>query len=135
MTDRDFQSFLAQRTAAAEAYVNGDAEPVDKLVPETGEATFLSPMGDSVSGAASVAARYRRDAGSFRPGGESRLDFLQQGSSGDLGFWTGYQIASVRMGEREEPMNMRIRVTEVFRRMDGEWKMIHRHADMAKQDA
>jgi len=135
MSDRDFQSFLVQRTAAAEAYVNGDPQPVDKLVPSSGEATFFSPMGESVSGAASVGERYRRDAGTFRSGGESRLDFLQKGSSGDLGFWTGYQIARVRMGERQEPIEMRIRVTEVFRRMDGEWKMIHRHADMAKQEA
>jgi ketosteroid isomerase-like protein len=135
MSESDFQSFLAKRTAAAEAYVNGDPEPVDELVPDTGEATFLSPMGDSVSGAASVAERYRRDAGSFRAGGESRLDFLQKGSSGDLGFWTGYQIATVRMREREEPIEMRIRVTEVLRRIDGEWKMIHRHADIAKQDS
>ena len=135
MSETSFDSFLAQRSAAAEAYVNGDPEPVDKLAPNTGEATFFSLMGDSLSGASSVRERYRRDAGSFRPGGQSRLDFLQKASSGDLGFWTGYQIVTVRMGERQEPMEMRIRVTEVFRRIDGEWKMIHRHADMGKQES
>jgi len=25
---------------------------------------------------------------------------------------------------------MRIRVTEVFRKIDGEWRLIHRHADI-----
>jgi ketosteroid isomerase-like protein len=27
-------------------------------------------------------------------------------------------------------VDMRIRVTELFRRVDGKWRLIHRHADM-----
>jgi ketosteroid isomerase-like protein len=135
MSSSDFEGFLAQRTAAAEAYVSGDPEPLDRLVPDTGEATFHSPIGDSVSGAAAVADRYRRDAASFQVGGESRFDVLQKASSGDLAFWTGYQIANVHMVNHDQFVEMRIRVTEVFRRVGGEWKMIHRHADTTKQHA
>jgi hypothetical protein len=43
MSNPDFEQFLEQRSAAAEAC-----------------ATFHSPRGDTVSGAAAVAARYRK---------------------------------------------------------------------------
>lgn len=83
-------------------------------------------------GAPAVAERYRKDADSFETGGKSRLEVLQKGTSGDLGFWTGFQVATVKPSASAAPLEMRIRVTEVFRNMDGEWKLVHRHADLAK---
>lgn len=86
-----------------------------------------------MSGAETVAERYRKDARSFQAGGKSRLEVLQKGASGDLGFWTGFQVAMVKPVSSPAPIEMRIRVTEVFRREDGEWKLVHRHADLAKR--
>jgi len=125
----EFEQFFAKRSEAAAAYVNGDPAPLDALVPHSGEATFHSPRGDSVSGADAVSTRYRIDAATFASGGRSRFEILQQEISGDLAFWTGFQVASVRMKDHKEPIEMRIRVTEVFRRTDGHWQLVHRHAD------
>jgi ketosteroid isomerase-like protein len=57
---------------------------------------------------------------------------VQSGSSGGLGFWSGLQHATVRMAGKKEPVHMKLRVTEVFRIEHGEWRLVHRHADMAK---
>jgi hypothetical protein len=96
MTD-DFDAFFEKRVLAAEVYARGDFSLLKALIPETGEATFYSPRGSTITGAAEVAAQYGKDAAAFGPGGKSRLEVLQKGSSDTLGFWTGFQVASVHM--------------------------------------
>jgi ketosteroid isomerase-like protein len=72
---------------------------------------------------------------SFGQGGETELEVLQSASAGDVGFWTGFQSARVKVGDAPEPVTMKLRITELFRRMDGEWKMVHRHADPMAEPA
>jgi ketosteroid isomerase-like protein len=129
MGSTSFDTFFVQRTQAAQAYVTGDGAPLDALVPHEGDATFFSPLGDTVSGADSVARRYLGDAEAFQEGGTTRFEVLQKGQSGDLAFWTGYQTATVRIGAVPDRQDMRMRVTEIYRRVDGVWRLIHRHAD------
>jgi ketosteroid isomerase-like protein len=128
----DFEQFFKEREKAASAYVTGDGNLVDALIPHKGKASFHSPGGDTVTGAAAVAKRYLKDAEAFQPVGKSQFEVLQKEADGDLAFWTGYQVATVQIGDMPKPAKMRIRLTEVFRRTDGEWKMVHRHADMGE---
>ena len=132
MPAANFDDFMTARQKAAEAYVRGDGAKVDTIVPHSGAASFHSPTGDTVAGGEAVAKRYLKDAAAFHDNGVSRFDVLQKGHSGDVGFWTGFQIAKVQIGDMPKPVEMRIRVTEIFRRIDGDWKMIHRHADAPK---
>jgi ketosteroid isomerase-like protein len=126
----DFDRFLLQRTHAAEAYVNGDAEPLSAIVARASDATFFGPGGGAVHGAEAVETRYRSDAPMFERGGTTRLEILQATADGDVGYWVGYQHAMARLRGRPDPVPMKLRVTEVFRREDGAWKLVHRHADM-----
>jgi ketosteroid isomerase-like protein len=132
MNGQSFDEFFPLRDKAAAAYVCGDFAPLKPLLVRSGGASFHSPAGDTVSGADKVAARYEKDAGSFAPGGKSRLEIVQKVDSGDVAYWTGFQIATVNMQGKDAPIDMRIRVTEIFRREGGEWRLAHRHADAAK---
>ena len=58
--------------------------------------------------------------------------WLYHASSGDVAWWTGYQIAEAILGDATEPTPMRLRITEDFRFEDGEWKLVHRHAERAE---
>ncbi|MBN8616439.1 MAG: nuclear transport factor 2 family protein [Deltaproteobacteria bacterium] len=130
---RDFATFLRDREAAARAYVRGDAGPLRQLATRTDPATFFGPRGGHEAGAEKVDARYSRDAESFTAGSKTHFEVLHQGASGDLGYWVGYQHASVHLRGKDDPVSMRLRVTEVFRHEDGAWKLIHRHADAAEE--
>ena len=131
----DFRQFLEIRKKAAQSYVNGDFAPLAAILTDASPASFFSPAGDVTEGGTAVAGRYAKDAGAFDAGSTSDLDMLHFDSSGDLGYWVGYQVAEVRMKGKPDPVAMKIRVTEIFRREDGAWKMVHRHADMPKPKA
>ena len=130
-----FSAFMGRRPEIAEAYVNGEAAPLDAILTRRDPATFFSPRGDGTQGAQEVAKHYKEGARTFAPKGESRLEVLQVRDSGDLAYWTGYQHARVRMTAKPgEILPMTIRVTEVFRYEDGGWKLVHRHADPQRKE-
>lgn len=126
---QDFDAFMKRRADVARAYVNGDAAPLDQIVARTGAASFFAPSGGFERGAEAVAARYDTDVAAFRPGGESTLDVIHSAASGDLAFWVGFQVAKVKMQGQDQPVSMKLRITELFRRIGGKWLMVHRHAD------
>ncbi|MEW6640605.1 MAG: DUF4440 domain-containing protein [Pseudomonadota bacterium] len=126
----DFSTFMAQREAAARAYVGGDGGPLDRLSTQAEPATFFGPAGGHRSGAATVTAAYRQGTVLFSAAGDTHFEILQQGASSTLAFWTGIQRATVRLHGKAGPVAMDLRVTEIFRREDGCWKLVHRHADM-----
>jgi ketosteroid isomerase-like protein len=128
---RSFKAFLERRATIASAYVDGDAQPLAAIVTGEDPATFLSPRGDVIQGARVVAERYAHDAAAFAPGGQNRLEILQSGAAGDVGWWTGYQIAEARMKGKDATVAMKLRVTEAFRLGPDGWKMVHRHAEIA----
>lgn len=129
----DFERFLQARHRAGEAYVSGDFAPLGALVARGVPASFFGPDGGRVQGAAPVRERYERDAGNFRAGSTSTFEVLQHGASGDVGYQVALQRATAHLAGRAEPVPMVLRVTEIFRREGGQWKLVHRHADAFKE--
>ena len=126
-----FDAFLlTARERASTAFVDGDAGPLLAVSVDADPATIYPPTGAVVAGAAAVNAGNRAGAAAFAPGAENRFEVLHSGSDGDLGYWTGVQRSRVVLRDEPEPVTMNLRVTELFRRVDGEWKLFHRHADV-----
>lgn len=130
----DFATFLKRREAISNDYINGDAKPLDEIVTRTDPASFMPPSGMVISGAEAVAAAHLKGAAAFQKGSTGRFEILDSGSDGSIGYWAGTQPAKVMMKGKDEPVAMTLRVTEIFRKEGGEWKLVHRHADMMQSD-
>jgi SnoaL-like domain len=55
-------------------------------------------------------------------------EVIAAGASDDLAYTVAYEHTTASIGGGS-PSTYALRVTTVFRREDGEWKVIHRHAD------
>ncbi|MFZ6770753.1 NAD(P)H-dependent oxidoreductase [Undibacterium sp. Di26W] len=126
----DFDTFLARREQISSEYIQGKAAPLIAISTASDPATFFPPNGNPVVGAEKVNAANTMSAKIFGKGSVGRFEVFQSGSSGGLGFWTGIQHADMVMEGKEERLTMQLRTTEVFRIEQGEWKLVHRHADM-----
>jgi ketosteroid isomerase-like protein len=125
----DFKQFMRQREKAAGAYVCGDAEPLAAIAAEVSDATFFAPNGDLEHGTQRVLSRYQTDAENFEPDGNSFFEILQLAAEDGIAFWTGFQRATAHLKGKKEAVQFNLRVTEIFRREEGQWKLVHRHAD------
>jgi len=129
----DFDQFMSQRQAAAAEYVSGNPEPLGRLVAQELPATFFSPRGDVTTGTSDVWARYERDASLFTGGSENAFEVLDSAAAGDIAYWVGLQRSQANMRGEDQPIPFDLRVTEIYRRENGRWRLVHRHADPFKQ--
>ena len=123
-------AFLKRRKAASDAFVNGDFGPLELMSAQQSPATIFGPKGGCVRGPAQVNAVNATGARSFEPGGSNALETLHAAADNELAYWVGIQRAAVRLQGHAEPAPMALRITEIFRRESGSWKLMHRHADM-----
>ena len=128
----EFDRFMKRREIAAQAYVRGDPDPVVALTVRKDPASFFAPDGSGTEGIEAVLRDYRSGAGHFGPDSTCHFEVLHRQASDDEAFWTGFQVASIQMKKGGKKVPMKLRVTEVFRKEDGEWRLAHRHADPAK---
>jgi ketosteroid isomerase-like protein len=66
----------------------------------------------------------------FRPN-DTRVDceYLVKDVRGDLAYTVAIERSELRYAGRSEPHQQILRVTMIFRRENGDWRIVHRHAD------
>jgi ketosteroid isomerase-like protein len=127
-TDHALDEIEDRTVAALSRLVAGDPEPFKALYSHKPDVTVFGGFGAYELGWDQVGRNIEFAASRFR-GGHLEIEPLALGASGDLAYTVWIERGKVRVEGRDEPGTLVVRVTHIFRREDGEWKLIHRHGD------
>lgn len=128
----DFLGQTMPRLKEAEtALHNGDVEPRlamwSRNDPVTLFGAWLSDAGwEDVSRTFHVLASKFSDCTAYD------MDIVAAGASGDLAYTVAYEHTTTSI--EGVPRTYTLRVTQIYRREDGEWKLVHRHGDELAAD-
>ena len=107
---------------------NGDAGPQKALWSNREDVTLANPWGPAVVGWGQAATRLDAAASHFANGHAVGFERLAKHVSGDLACFVEVEQFETRI-DRGPLVPVSLRVTTIFRREEGAWKVIHRHAD------
>lgn len=129
-TDAAFNAFLAGFERGISAFLNGDPEQWLDDASRRDDVTIMGAWGAHEKGWRAAGPRYAWAAERFsESGAEVEVEYLASGVSGDLAYTVAIERSSVKLTGAAKTAEMALRVTHLFRKENGRWTMIHRHAD------
>jgi len=128
----EVDDFLAemvpQQVAAETAIHNGDAAPRLALWSRNDPVTLFGAKASGTgTGWDDLSSIFRTVASWFSDSTEYDFEVVAAGASGDLAYTVGYEHNRVKVNG--QPRTYTLRATHVYRREDGQWRIVHRHAD------
>ena len=126
--DDGFAAALARLRAALGAVANGDVAPIKAFYSHAGDATSFYGWGGYEKGWEAVSRRWDWAGQQFK-GGTVELENVTTVVGAEIAYTTDIETFSVRMDGMDRPTRWSNRVTHVFRREGGEWRLVHRHAN------
>jgi ketosteroid isomerase-like protein len=125
----DFDRAIDESHRALDEIARGDPTPFFELFSRHEDATLANPFGPPARGRSEIEEAGRRAASNYRDGRAVEFENFARCFSADLGYILEIERFEAKVGGSEEVTPVALRVTSVFRREDGSWKLVHRHAD------
>jgi ketosteroid isomerase-like protein len=109
---------------------NGDPALFVEIWSRRDQVTLLGAAASAPVGWKNVTEAQRSVASLFSNGTPLDFELIAADVNGDLAYTVGYERCSVSVhGGPARPVFLR--ATQIYRRENGEWKLVHRHADPA----
>ena len=130
MSDKEeFLEWVGSRVRdAEEAIHNGDAGPRFAIWSENDPVTVFGAL-KTVSGQEEVRQLFRFLETRFSDCRSYSYEIVAADVVGDMAYTVGYEHTQASV--TGEPRSYTLRVTQIYRRENGEWKVAHRHGDEA----
>jgi ketosteroid isomerase-like protein len=119
-------SVMPRLTQADTALHNGDAGPRFAMWSHNDPVTLFGAL-LTATGWGEIGPAFDWLASRFSSGSYD-YEVIAAGASGDLGYVVGIEHSSASVAGAA-PEAYELRVTTILRREDGEWRVVHRHAD------
>jgi ketosteroid isomerase-like protein len=128
--DPTFRAFLPAFEAGITAFINGDPTRWKQNASRRDDVTIMGAWGAYEKGWSEASPRYDWAAARFRESGATvDIEYITSGLSGDLAYTVAIERSLVHLADSEKSAQMALRVTHLFRKEDGAWRLVHRHAD------
>jgi ketosteroid isomerase-like protein len=118
---------LARQLEAEKALGNGDPKPQLAMWSTQDPVTIFGAMKDAI-GPEEARQAFHWLATRVSNLTDYRFELVAASASGDLAYTLGYEHFSLSLDGGPVQQHT-LRVTHVYRREDGEWKVVHLHAD------
>lgn len=109
-------------------YLAGDPAPFQACWSHAEDVTICGGWGAYEQGWAQVGPRLAWGATRYH-GGQMAFELLSLTASGDLAYSVWIERGEVRVSGQDTYRPNVLRVTQIYRREAGTWKITHRHAD------
>ena len=127
----EIQQASEQFYEALNRMLNGDLEPMMEVWSHGSDVATMHPLGGRETGWEEVRANWEQVAQGFSDGQVSIEDLVVVPLSEDVAYTLGTEHGQATLGE--ESVSIDWRVTNIYRREEGEWKMVLHHTDVSPE--
>jgi len=125
----DVDELIERYQLALDEFLKGNPEPGKLLWSHVEDVSLANPYGPPVRGWEQV-AKTMEHAASLRSGGEFLgSEVVAKWVTPELAYVVQIEHLESKVGGRDEITPYSLRSTMIFGPEDGEWKVVHRHAD------
>ncbi len=114
---------------ALDVFVTGDPEPQKKMFSTSEDVTLGNPLGPPGRGRAAVEGIMDRAAALLRDGEPTTFERISGHAVQDMAYIVEIERTRAKVAGSDELTPIALRVTTVFCKDNGQWKVRHRHAD------
>jgi ketosteroid isomerase-like protein len=114
---------------ALDAVVAGDSAPMKELFSRRDDVTLANPLGPPVRGWKNVERTMDYAISHFREGEPTRFERISEMVGTELAYIVELERTRVMIGGSDVLSPIALRATTIFVLEDGDWKVLHRHAD------
>jgi ketosteroid isomerase-like protein len=127
-TEDQVRKASEQFYAALNRMVNGDAGPLADIWSHSAAVTTMHPIGGRQVGWDEVRGSWEQVA-QLASGGQVKLSDQLIQVSGDMAYEVGTEQGQARLAGQQ--VSLENRVTNIYRREAGAWKIVHHHTDIS----